>query len=148
MDHVYTITVRGFHCDLYGHVNNARYLEFLEEARWDYVAQDQSLARMGQVGLGFVVAAITIEYKRPVGLGEVVAVHSNMESVQSKRAIMHQEVLNQASGKTVAEAWVTFAVINLETGRAVPMSGEVRSWFEPSSASDTNEKPDAQGGPP
>ena len=29
------IRVRGYHLDLYGHVNNARYLEFLEEARWD-----------------------------------------------------------------------------------------------------------------
>ena len=28
------IKVRGFHLDVYQHVNNARYLEFLEEARW------------------------------------------------------------------------------------------------------------------
>jgi thioesterase-3 len=28
--------VRGYHLDLYGHVNNARYLEFLEEGRWSY----------------------------------------------------------------------------------------------------------------
>ena len=27
------IKVRGFHLDVYQHVNNARYLEFLEEAR-------------------------------------------------------------------------------------------------------------------
>ncbi len=29
------IKVRGYHLDVYQHVNNARYLEFLEEARWD-----------------------------------------------------------------------------------------------------------------
>ena len=28
------IKVRGYHLDGYQHVNNARYLEFLEEARW------------------------------------------------------------------------------------------------------------------
>ena len=28
------IKVRGYHLDVYQHVNNARYLEFLEEARW------------------------------------------------------------------------------------------------------------------
>lgn len=27
------IKVRGYHLDVYQHVNNARYLEFLEEAR-------------------------------------------------------------------------------------------------------------------
>ena len=29
-----TLTVRGYHLDGYGHVNNARYLEFYEEGRW------------------------------------------------------------------------------------------------------------------
>ena len=29
------ITVRGFHIDVFGHTNNARYLEFMEIARWD-----------------------------------------------------------------------------------------------------------------
>lgn len=30
------LTVRNYHLDGYGHVNNARYLEFLEEARWTF----------------------------------------------------------------------------------------------------------------
>ncbi len=131
MTHVHAITVCGFHCDLYGHVNNARYLEFLEEARWSYVELVPELAAMGQQGLGFVVAAITIEYKRPVGLGAVVEIHSSMDGVEAKRAVMRQNVINQATGKTIAEALVTFAVIDLNTGRAVPMTDEVRRWFEP-----------------
>ncbi len=28
------IRVRGYHVDLFRHVNNARYLELLEEGRW------------------------------------------------------------------------------------------------------------------
>lgn len=31
------LTVRNYHLDGYGHVNNARYLEFLEEARWAFL---------------------------------------------------------------------------------------------------------------
>jgi len=34
--HTY-IKVRGYHLDFYQHVNNARYLEFLEEARWEWL---------------------------------------------------------------------------------------------------------------
>ena len=37
MIHTTDITVRGYHLDLYRHVNNARYLEFLEEARWQFM---------------------------------------------------------------------------------------------------------------
>ena len=37
------IPVRGYHLDVYGHVNNARYLEFLEEARWAYFGEHADL---------------------------------------------------------------------------------------------------------
>lgn len=30
------IKVRGYHLDLFQHVNNARYLEFMEEGRWAF----------------------------------------------------------------------------------------------------------------
>lgn len=131
MSHVHMITVRGFHCDLYRHVNNARYLEFLEEARWEFVAQSPQLATLESKGLGFVVAAITIEYKRPVGLGEVVEIRSAMAGIEAKRAVMHQEVYNQGTGKLVADARVSFAIIDLSTGRAVRLTDEMRGWFAP-----------------
>ena len=134
MSHVHTITVRGFHCDLYRHVNNARYLEFLEEARWEFVAQSPHLATLEDKGLGFVVAAITIEYKRPVGLGEVVEIRSAMAGIEAKRAVMHQAVYNQGTGKLVADARVSFAIIDLGTGRAVPLTDEMRGWFAPANA--------------
>lgn len=31
------IKIRGYHIDHFGHVNHARYIEFLEEARWAYM---------------------------------------------------------------------------------------------------------------
>ena len=34
MESTTEIVIRGYHVDIYGHVNNARYLEFLEEDRW------------------------------------------------------------------------------------------------------------------
>ncbi len=129
MQHCYAIKVRGFHCDLYGHVNNARYLEFLEEARWAFVEEVPALAALESKGLGFVIAAVTIEYKRPVGLGETVEIHSAMAGVEAKRAVMHQEVRHQVTGKTIADAHVSFAIIDLKTGRAVPLTDERRGWF-------------------
>ncbi len=130
MSHVYSITVRGFHCDLYQHVNNARYLEFLEEARWSYTEESPELMALKSKGLGFIIAEINIVYKRPAALGDVVEIHSAMAGFQSKRAIMKQQVRHQGNGKVVADAQVTFAIIDLKTGRAVPMDDEMRSWFD------------------
>ena len=35
--HEYALVIREQHLDTFGHVNNAKYLEILEEARWDLI---------------------------------------------------------------------------------------------------------------
>ena len=37
MDFSTDINIRGYHIDVFGHMNNARYLELMEEARWRYI---------------------------------------------------------------------------------------------------------------
>ena len=46
------IKVRGYHLDVYQHVNNARYLEFLEEARWDGLESTSTLTTAARLCLG------------------------------------------------------------------------------------------------
>ena len=130
MIHIKTIKVRGYHCDFYGHVNNARFLELLEEARWSYLEDSLDLAIWKEQNLGVVVAALTINYRRPAPVDIVLEIHSTLGEMGAKTGIIHQEVFNQDTGKLVADADVTFAVVDTQTGRAVPMTGEVRAVFE------------------
>ena len=130
MTHVKTIKVRGYHCDFYGHVNNARFLEFLEEARWSYLEDSLDLAKWKEQNLGIVVAALTINYRRPAPVDIVLEIRSSVGAMGAKTGIIHQEVFNQGTGKLVADADVTFAVVDTTNGRAVPMTGEVRAVFE------------------
>ena len=48
---IYTtdIRIRGFHCDAYGHVNNARWVELLEEVRWGWLDRDMDLSSWKQI---------------------------------------------------------------------------------------------------
>ena len=125
MAHSHRIRVRGFHCDFYGHVNNARYLEFLEEARWAYLEAGLDLQAWKDRGLGFIVAAVSINYRRPAGLNIDLEVRSHLASIGGKSGVIRQEVVDVASGKTVADADVTFVIADLESGRAVAMSEEI-----------------------
>ncbi|MBN0105715.1 hypothetical protein JTL63_34105, partial [Pseudomonas aeruginosa] len=52
------IKVRGYHLDVYQHVNNARYLEFLEEARWDGLENSPAFQWMMEKNIAFVVVNI------------------------------------------------------------------------------------------
>ena len=71
-----TITVHGFHLDGYGHVNNARYLEFLEAARWDQLHAHQDLQWWHQRGYAFVIANININFRRAASLGDTLLFES------------------------------------------------------------------------
>ena len=112
MSHSTKIKIRGYHLDFYGHVNNARYLEFLEEARWAYLEDGVDLGFWMERGLGFVVASVTINYRRPAGLGTVIEVRSHVSRLGGKSGVIHQDVVDAATGEPVADADVTFVIVS------------------------------------
>lgn len=130
MKHTTRIKVRGYHCDFYGHVNNARYLELLEEARWALLEDGLDLGYWKERDLGFVVASVNINYRRPAGLGDVLLIASEMTRLGGKSGIIHQEVANAATGQPVADADVTFVVVDLKTGKALAIEGDVKAGFD------------------
>ena len=130
MSHSIQIKIRGYHLDFYGHVNNARYLEFLEEARWAYLEEGVDLGFWKERGLGFVVASVTINYRRPAGLGAVIEVSSQVTRLGGKSGMIHQEVTDSATGVAIADADVTFVIVDTGTGKAVAIAGEIREQLQ------------------
>lgn len=124
------ITVRGYHLDLYGHVNNARYLEFLEEGRWQWLEGRADLGALLARGLGFSVVNINIDYRRPATLGEVLEVETGLKTLGNRSGVMRQVVRLRGTETVVAQADVTFVIVSSETGRAVPLADELRMLFE------------------
>lgn len=123
------IKVRGYHLDLYGHVNNARYLEFLEEARWHWIEQKADLGAMMSQGLGFSVVNINISYRRPALLGEVLAIETSIKGLRHRSGVVHQVVRLKGTDTLVADADVTFVIASSQTGRAVPLTDDLRRMF-------------------
>ena len=58
-----SMRVRGYHLDGYGHVNNARYLEFMEEGRWAFFDEHPRLIQqLHSAGRAFVVVNFCLLY--------------------------------------------------------------------------------------
>ncbi|VXC12681.1 conserved hypothetical protein [Pantoea brenneri] len=121
-----TIKVRGYHLDVYQHVNNARYLEFLEEARWQWLEEVEAFHWLLEQKLAFVVVNININYRRPAVLGDVLAIDSQITQLNGKSGIIAQRVLLAGEETVVADAALTFVCIDLRTQKAVPLEGELR----------------------
>ena len=142
--HQIDIKVRGYHLDLYGHVNNARYLEFLEEARWAYFDDEADLVAYMHEGFAFVVVNINISYRGPALMNEVLTLDTSMHEVGHRSAVIRQVVRHKESGAVVAEADVTFVLYSERDKRAIVIDGELRALLERLSARDRAAGPDCK----
>lgn len=124
------IKVRGYHLDVYQHVNNARYLEFLEEARWDWLEKQDAFNWLMENKLAFVVVNININYRRPALLGQVLSIHSRLLQLNGKSGVIGQEITLEEEGEAIADATLTFVCIDLTTQKALPMEGDLRKRME------------------
>lgn len=131
MAHSTEIKVRGFHLDLYGHVNHARYLEFLEDARWGLMESNGSLDWFMQHGYALVVSRVDIRYLRPAGMGEMLKIETRLVKLLQRSGVIVQRISKAETGKLVAEAEITIAVLHPDKAGALPMTGEIAAHFAP-----------------
>ena len=124
MAHLTEIKVRGYHADFYGHVNNARFLEFLEEDRWAHLESKIDLRKLAQDGLVFLVVNINVNYRKAVPVGATLVVMTMLEKIGSRSAVFKQEIVFKGTGETAADALVTF-VLRDKSGKAVAMTGDL-----------------------
>lgn len=120
------IIVRGFHIDIFSHVNNARYLEFMEEARWVVIDKYIDLKRMQAKGIIFVVVNININYRRPASVGDILELYLGLTKIGGKSAVFYQEIRLKGTDTVVADADVTFVFADKNTGKAVKIDDEIK----------------------
>lgn len=124
------IKVRGFHIDVFQHVNNARYLEFLEEARWEWLDGEPAAQWMAENQIAFIVVNININYRRPSVLGDLLRIDSQLLKLNGKSGVMKQTITLEPESIPVADAELTFVCIDLCSQKALPIEGELRAKLE------------------
>lgn len=135
------ITVRGFHIDVYQHVNNARYLEFMEEARWQWLENLPAFQWMQQHGIAFIVVNININYRTPAVLGDVLRIESTLLHLNAKSGVISQKMVRTTDEALVVDATLTFVCVDLTTQKALPLEGELlthlQAFMQPPSSNDS-----------
>ena len=130
MIHTIDIKIRGYHLDLFGHVNNARYLEFLEEARWAAFEKTVDLEALARKGLAFTVVNININYRRPALINDVLSVETSISQWRRRSAVIRQEVKNKEGGEMAADAEVIFVIFDTRKQKTAVLEGELLKIFE------------------
>lgn len=119
------IKIRGYHTDLYAHVNNARYLEFLEEGRWQLLEDHIDLNTFTQKGFLFFIVNINISYRSQAKVDDVVTIKSGLKKIGKTSAVIRQLITNKETGKVIVDADITFVITN-ETQKPLIIDGELK----------------------
>ena len=125
MPHIIEIKVRGYHLDVYGHVNNARHLEFLEEARWAIIEERIDINTLIQKGYLFVVVNINISYRRPAFLSEILSIETCLTAMKTHSAGLRQTSRLKGTNQIVTEAQITFVLLDSRTQKPIKLEGEI-----------------------
>lgn len=121
------LRVRGYHLDGYKHVNNARYLEFMEEGRWGFFDDNpRFIELMEKEGVAFVVVNINISYQNPALLGDDLQILTSINEIGGKSALCQHEIIKKEDGRLIAKADVTFVLLDVNANKVINIEGGVR----------------------
>lgn len=121
------VTLRWSDLDAFNHVNNARYLTFLEQARIEW------LEGIGDAWVtdeaGPVVASATLNFKAPITYPADVFVELFAEKLGTSSVVIGHHIL-AADGTLHCDGQVVVVWIDRRSGRATPLPDGVRRAAE------------------
>lgn len=124
------IEVRFRDCDPMGHVNNAVYLTYLEQAR---LALWRSPGGFGESGggdvPGVILARAEVDYRLPARYGDVLEVRIGLNAVGRTSFTYEYEIVD-AQERLVASARSVLVMFDYAAGRPIPIPDDIRRRFD------------------
>jgi len=123
---VHSLQVRFRDCDAMGHVNNAVYLTYLEEARFAYWRALWGAEMGSPEAPGVILARAEIDYRRAARYGETLDIRTSLDDIGRTSIRSAYEIVN-ATGDLVAAAKSVLVLYDYAAGQPVPVSDAIRA---------------------
>lgn len=118
--HKYPLVIREFHLDTFGHMNNAAYLQVLEEARWELItSRGFGMDHIKKVGQGPVILEVNLKFLRELKLRESVIITTELLDYESKVGHLKQTIVKE-NGEVAAEAIFTISLFDTINRKIIP----------------------------
>jgi acyl-CoA thioester hydrolase len=134
------LDVRFRDCDPMGHVNNAVYLTYLEQARfahwrslWGFGPPPAPGTVEGQLSPGrpgVILARVECDYRRPATYGETLEIRLTIAELGRTSFRYEYEIVDDA-GRTVSTAKTVQVMYDYTAGKPVPIPDDIRKLLSP-----------------
>ncbi len=117
-------TVRPDDIDMFQHVHNSKYLDYVLAARYDQMRDFYKMTMEEFIidGFGWVVQTAHINYKRPMVMGEKFSVETGIESMNQRGSRVNFEIKIMKTNKVSCDGWFDYILIDLKTGRSAKVT--------------------------
>jgi acyl-CoA thioester hydrolase len=115
------IEVRYADLDPQGHVNNARYLSYIEQARVQYIRRLGLWSGGSFMDFGVILADVQMTFKSPITFGQAVRVGARVSQIGNKSFRMDYCLEDAADGKELATGTSVLVTYDYHSGKTVPV---------------------------
>ena len=130
METTLDLIVRPTEIDVNGHVNNAKFIEYLEWGREEWYERNQlPYDRLLTLGAATVTVNINVNYRRECKQGETLTVVTRPERLGRTSFSFYQEI-RAADGTVAVDAQVTLVTIDPESRRPRVVPPELAGAIE------------------
>jgi len=119
-----TVRARFRDTDAMGHVNNAVYSSYLEEARVVYWRELTGLEDFTKVDL--ILAKVEINYRSPAFVGEAMTVNIRLSRIGGSSFDFEYRIIDKKTDRLVVEATSTQCLYDYEKGRVKRIPADLK----------------------
>lgn len=120
--------IYGYECDIYGHLNNANYLQVFEAARSDALTEvNVPIHKFSEQNIQLFVARAEIDYKKGVQLEDIITVKSWISESNRLGSIWQQEIYD-SSERLCAKAVVR--AVHTRDAKPIRIDKELTEFFQ------------------
>ena len=120
------IQVRYGDLDPQWHVNNAKILTYIEQARFAYLVELQLWDGQSFMDLGLIIADVHVSYKAPILLGQKVRVGVRVSKIGNKSLTYACQIEDGTSHAVLATAEIVGVSYNYHTHATQPVPEDWR----------------------
>lgn len=114
--------------DMFGHVNNTRFMRWLESSRIAYFLECG--IQVANTGVGPILASVTCNYRKQVKYPDSIIVGARVTQLGRTSITIEHSIWSQHQSALCAEGQSTVVVFDYQLQKAAPISDELRATIE------------------
>lgn len=126
------LNVRPDDIDMFNHVHNSKYLDYVLAARYEQMDKfyGMSWEDFAAQGYGWVVTKVTISFKRPLLMGDVMLIRTGIVEMNEKGCTVQFEIVNKKTGKVASDGLFDYVMIDLVSKRSCKVTDEMIKAYQ------------------